>query len=135
MVNTNEIMLGNQFVVGKGYDWEEYVSVEEIFSSSVSLHSREFTTYSQTLEPIHITEEILQKNGFIKRSIVWLVSYEKEIGGFVVSFHNSSNTKGRDWYMHIDTKDRLSCGGVDVQYIHQAQNLANIVGFELTFEL
>ena len=128
-------MLGNQFLVGKGYDWEEYVSVEEIFGNSVSLHSREFTTYSQTLEPIHITEEILQKSGFIKRPIVLWVSYEKEIGGFFVSFHNSSNMEGRDWYMHIDTKDHMSCGSADVQYIHQAQNLANIVGFELTFEL
>lgn len=142
MVKTNELMLGNQLTIGKGYDWEENVAIDEIFENAVSLKGREFTTYITTLEPIPISEELLIKNGFNKNVLIEgydlfddFIEYEKYIDGFFVTFRQTSNTIDRDWYVHIDNCNRFTCGGCDVQYIHQVQNLANILGFSIEFEL
>lgn len=136
MVNSNEIMIGNQFTV------DEVVVVDEIFDGVVSLQGNEFTTFTSILEPIPISEEILLKNGFNKNILIEgdelfddFIEYEKQIDEFFISFRKTSNTIDRDWYIHIDNSDRTTCGGCDVQYIHQIQNMANILGFKIEFEL
>lgn len=137
MVNSDEIMIGNQFMVG-----EDVVVVDEIFDGVVSLQGNEFTTFTSILEAIPISEEILLKNGFNKNLLIDgyelyddFIEYEKQIDGFFISFRKTSNTIDRDWYIHIDNSDRATCGGCDVQYIHQIQNMANILGFKIEFEL
>lgn len=142
MMNTNDLMRGNKVIVGKGYDWEELVVIDEIFENAVSLKGREFTTYITTLEPIQISEELLIKNGFNKNVLIEgddffddLIEYEKYIDGFFVTFRQTSNTIDRDWHVHIDNCNRSTCCGCDVQYIHQVQNIANILGFSIEFEL
>lgn len=142
MVKTNELMLGNQLTIGKGSDWEENVAIDEIFVNSVGLKGREFTTYITTLEPIPISEELLIKNGFNKNVLIEgddfiddFIEYEKCIDGFFVTFRQTSNTIDRDWRVHIDNCNRSTCCGCDVQYIHQVQNIANILGFSIEFEL
>lgn len=137
MVNSDEIMIGNQFTVD-----ENVVVVDEIFDGVVSLQGNEFTTFTRILEPIPISEEILLKNGFDKNILIEgyelfddFIEYEKQIDGFFISFRKTSNTIDRDWYIHIDNSDRTTCGGCDVQYIHQIQNMANILGFKIEFEL
>ena len=139
MINTNELMRGNKAIIGKGRDWEEVVVVDEVFDGVVGLQGREFTTYASVLEPIPITEELLLKNGFIKndylREIVDIKEYEKQIDKCLVSFRDTSNTIGRDWYIHIDNRDCCSVGGCDVQYVNQAQNICTILGVKLDFKL
>lgn len=135
MINTNELMRGNKVIVGKGTDLEEIAIIDEIFDFVVSLQGREFTTLSVELEPIPITEDLLLKNGFIKgEPISNYYDYEKECCGYWLTFkHNVSNMPKRDWFLHIDSADRCSVGGCDVQYVHQAQNLCNILGFKMEF--
>lgn len=134
MLKSNEIMIGNQFLIGKGKDWEEYVVIDEIIGDSVSLQGREFTTYLSVLEPIPITKELLLKNGFIEYGISTQY-YEKEVGNFWITFkYDLSNTPNRDWFFHVDSDDRCSVASCDVQYVHQAQNLMNILGCKLEFK-
>lgn len=129
-------MIGNQFVVGKGTDYEEYVVVDEIMSGSVGLKGREFTTPIATLEPILITKKLLLENGFRFEKRGEYEDYYKEFGDFLLAFkYNISNTPKRDWYLHVDGSVRSSVGGCDVQYIHEAQNLMNILGMKIEFEL
>lgn len=138
MINTSELMRGNKVIVGKGSDWEEVVVIDEIFDSIVGLQGREFTTYSSVLEPITITEDLLLKNGFIKKLLIegneryddW-VEYEKDFNGYVVSMRHCSNTIERDWYVHVDNNYRCGVGGVDIEYVHQLQNFCTLCGFEI----
>lgn len=141
-MKTNELMLGNQLIIGKGSDWEENVVIDEIFVNSVGLKGREFTTYITTLEPIQITEEMLIKNGFYKKVLFEkndffgeVVEYEKSFCNFFVAFRKTDYDIDRTWYVHIDNSNLFTCCSCDVQYIHQVQNLANILGFSIEFEL
>ena len=141
-INTNELMRGNKVIVGKGSDWEEIVVVDEIFDGIVSLQGREFTTYASVLEPITITEELLLKNGFVKKVLIegneryddW-VTYKKEVNGYFLEIHHCSNSIERDWSIYVDNDHHCSIGGADIEYVHQLQNLCMLCGFEIDLNL
>lgn len=135
-------MIGNVFEIGKGREWHEVVTVDRILRNSVFLKGREFPTDIYLLEPIPITKDILLKNGFKRRVLLGkseyndeIADYEKEISGFFISFRDTSNTIDRDWFVHIDNCNRCTCGGCDVQYLHQVQNVANVLGFTIDFQV
>lgn len=142
MIDTKELMRGNKVIVGKGSDWEEIAIVDEIFDIAVSLQGREFTTFSTTLDPIPITEELLLKNGFNKELLIegmenyddW-VSYKKEVNGYFLDIRHCSNSIERDWYVHIDNDYRCGVGGMDVEYVHHLQNFCTICGFEIELKI
>lgn len=142
MIDTKELMRGNKVIVGKGSDWEEIAIVDEIFDNAVSLQGREFTTFSTTLYPIPITEELLLKNGFNKELLIegmenyddW-VSYKKQIDGYFLDIRHCSNSIERDWYVHIDNDYRCGVGGMDVEYVHQLQNTCRLAGFEVEIKV
>lgn len=137
-----ELMIGNQVIIGKGTDLQEYVVIDEILNGSVSLQGREFTTFIGSLDPIPITEELLAKNGFIKRLLIesneayddW-VEFYKEVDGYHLSIRHCSNTIERDWYVHIDNEYRCSVGRMDIEFVHQLQNTMNILGVKLHLKL
>lgn len=142
MIDTKELMRGNKVIVGKGSDWEEIAIVDEIFDNAVSLQGREFTTFSTTLDPIPITEELLLKNGFNKELLIegneryddW-VSYKKQIDGYFLDIRHCSNSIERDWYVHIDNDVHCSVGSMDIEYVHQLQNFCTLCGFKFEIEL
>ena len=142
MINTNELMRGNLMIVGKGTDWEQVCIIDEIMYNVVSLHGREFTTYSTSLDPIPITEDLLLKNGFTKKLLIegnekyddW-VEFEKDFGKFFLSIRHCSNSIERDWYVHIDNDYRCGVGGMDVEYVHQLQNVCRVAGYEIELKI
>ena len=142
MIDTNELMRGNLLIVGKGTDWEEIAIVDEIFDIAVSLQGREFTTFSTTLDPIPITEELLLKNGFNKELLIegmenyddW-VSYKKQIDSYFLDIRHCSNSIERDWSIHVDNEHHCSVGGVDVEYVHQLQNFCTLCGLEIELKI
>ena len=141
-INTNELMRGNKVIIGNGSDWEEIVVVDEIFNGIVGLQGREFTTYAISLDPITITEELLLKNGFTKKLLIegneqyddW-VEYEKDFGKLFLSIRHCSNSIERDWYVHIDNDYRCGVGGMDIEYVHQLQNVVKIAGYEMEIKV
>lgn len=142
MIDTKDLMRGNIAIIGKGMDWEEIVTIDEIFDNAVSLQGREFTTYVSLLDPIPITEELLLKNGFNKELLIegmenyddW-VSYKKQVNGCFLDIRHCSNSIERDWYVHIDNDYRCGVGGMDVEYVHQLQNTCRLAGFEVEIKV
>ena len=138
MLSTKELMIDNWLIVGKGTDWEEYVQVDEIFEHSVSLKMREFTTYITSLDPIEISEDFLIKNGFTKELLIegkemyddW-VEFKKFTNKHSLTIRHCSNTVHRDWFIHIDNDHYCSVGGMDIEYVHQLQNICTLAGFEI----
>lgn len=136
MLRNNEIMVGNWFIVGGGTDWEEKVQVDEIFDNSVGLRGREFTTYMLSLEPIPINSVFIEKNGFIKDSLIdsrncGYSIYNKHIGDFYVQVLHYDDSN--EWDVHIDDNHYMSLGGCTTKYVHQMQNFLNILGVDSTF--
>ena len=58
MIDTKELMRGNNVIIGKDSDWEEVVVIDEILDGIVGLQGRECTTYARLIDPITITEEL-----------------------------------------------------------------------------
>ena len=142
MIDTNELMRGNLMIVGKGTDWEQVCVIDEIMYNVVSLYGREFTTFATSLDPIPISEELLLKNGFNKELLIegmenyddW-VNYKKEVNGYFLDIRHCSNSIERDWYVHIDNDAHCSVGSMDIEYVHQLQNICTICGFEIDLKL
>lgn len=142
MIDTKELMRGNLMIVGKGTDWEQVCVIDEIMYNVVSLYGREFTTFATSLDPIPITEDLLLKNGFTKKLLIegnekyddW-VEFEKDFGKFFLSIRHCSNSIERDWYVHIDNDYRCGVGGMDIEYVHQLQNVVKIAGYEIEIKV
>lgn len=142
MIDTKELMRGNLMIVGKGTDLEQVCVIDEIMYNVVSLYGREFTTYATSLDPIPITEELLLENGFTKKLLIegnekyddW-VEFEKDFGKFFLSIRHCSNSIERDWYAHIDNDYRCGVGGMDIEYVHQLQNVVKVAGYEIELKI
>lgn len=104
-------------------------------SESTRLH------YARLFEvkPIPITEEWLMKNSFTKIGIAdnfGVEVYRKGLPDAIIEIKkNCSNTIGRDWFCHIDNETCQGVACADVQYIHQVQNLLNLVGVKSDFKV
>lgn len=82
----------------------------------------------EEVDPIPITEELLKELGFIieyeaviKKPFfkLWLCDkYPIEI----TYWGEETNSKGKEWVVHVDNPDCSSIGGVDVQYLHELES-------------
>lgn len=91
------------------------------------------------IEPIQITEEWLEKNGFKLNFDVMIASacevYELSNDEYNIEIRKESNTDSREYFCHIDNQDCQGIACADVQYIHQIQNLLNLVGVKSDFKV
>lgn len=90
------------------------------------------------IEPIQITEDWLIKNGFEKfyDEICEFSYYTKEVDGNYIDIKlDCSNIDENHVVCHVDNCDRCSIGCVDIQYVHQLQNLLNVLNIEMKVEL
>lgn len=82
------------------------------------------------VKPIPITREWLVKNGFEKRyeELLGYYYYTKEIKDclFCIAIRGLDDGYFR---CYLDNNSLHSYGYADIQYIHQLQNLLNILGF------
>lgn len=136
-MKANELQIGNLVFLGG-----QTVKVRSITRKKVGVlkdNERTRLHYARLfeVEPIPITEEWLMKNGFkqSKKLIVPFAIYEGEINYCNIELRKYSNTIGCDWSLHVDNQDLQSIANADVQYIHQIQNLLNLVGVKSDFKV
>ncbi len=120
-MNKNSLMLGNFL-----WDTEKnelYVISELPIKKEVEDH----LTY------IEITGETLIKYlGFEKDewySERMIDTYKLDLSKYhiSISYREYSNHPLKDWYLHIDNEDFETVGGMDVKYIHEIQNMLNMI--------
>lgn len=139
MVKSKEIMLGNWFFVGSGTDWEEKLQVDEVFENSVSFKGREFMTYITSIEPIPITKQILERNGFDEyvfaepKSCDYNIYTKYATDYFIHATHWYDDNEY--WDIQIDDINHCSLGGCTIKYIHQLQNFLNLCGLDLEIKV
>ena len=135
-------MIGNFVIIGKGTDFERISQIEEVYFNAVRLKGCESMSYVTSIEPIHLCENLLVKNGFKKELLCsgnesfddW-VEYNKFVDNHYLSIRHCSNSIGRDWFIHIDNDYHCSVGGMDIEYVHQLQNACRLFGIELDLNL
>lgn len=133
-------MIGN-WVIAPDEDTKELreVKVARIKEKDIIMDKYFNTIFLETIAPIPITGDFLKKNGFIHKCIIepdeyypeGLFEWEKEVQGNCVIFKTLSNKVDCDWCVHIDNCDRDSICNIDIQYVHQLQNVLNILGIEM----
>ena len=103
-------------------------SVVTIFNGGI------FTVDTEEVQPIHITEEFLIQNGFVAETIhadECVVNYYKlRLDNCKIVISDVSNIFGRDWTIHVDDAFRCSIASACVHYVHQMQNMLNILDIE-----
>lgn len=92
----------------------------------------------ELLEPIPITEELLAKNGFKHEydCICEYTYYIREIDDYFVEVKIGCSNMGDEYVnCHIDNCDRNSVANAAIQYVHQLQNLLNIMNIKFDIKL
>lgn len=97
---------------------------------------------AEEVDPIPITEELLKEMGFAKvfGSEIVMPTYFKLMlcGKYpieVTYWGDETNSKGKEWVVHVDNPDCSSIGGVEVQYLHELESFVYLcTGEELIKE-
>lgn len=122
-------------MIGNWYQW--YAEGKYYFFKVTEDTFMENKDTIASFEPIQITEEILEKNGFVKKEHVYPYPYyEYEFDNMVVgyAFPIGDNTSYKDNWIMVDSEsiysEHLPC-----KYVHQLQNFFRICGIEKDIEL
>ena len=91
------------------------------------------------IEPIPITKDILEKNGFKKRKYESMFCNNEQTEYInkdkTIIINGFSNTTGKDWNCHIDNDDMETIGCADIQYVHELQHLLRLCNIDKEIEL
>lgn len=109
----------------------------DFFTHGHNEHGAQYlTTYSQLtfgrdLEPIPLTEEFFEKNGFVLNNMFFPLykKYDSEDKRIIIT--DEANSGDGYWYVHIDNEDFDTIGACDVNYVHQFQQLLRLCGYEM----
>lgn len=131
-----ELQIGNIVLVDGEVVRISSVTKKKIGYPCSSNSGRQCYVPLREVQPILITEEWLFKNGAIMTSDEWCVVYTLELESFTIEFRKGvSNTLGRDYFVHIDNAGCQGVANADVQYIHQFQNLLNLMNIKFIVDL
>lgn len=133
MIPINELRIGNY--VNGDKDGISVVTSIERYKDRIGITPLTFNYYSftnQSISPIPLTREILEKCGWISNKICCYLDLNEDI---YLSFHKDGN-----FFLVIKNNDEDSdCEELftklNIKYLHQLQNLIySLVGEELTYK-
>lgn len=137
-MKANELMIGD--MVGYSSLTRMVTAINPPYF--IDLGNGERTTITNVciehLNPIPISEELLAKNGFKHEydCICEYTYYIREIDGYFVEIKIGCSNMGDEYVnCHIDNCDRNSVANADIRYLHQLQNLLNIMNIKFDIKL
>lgn len=92
--------------------------------------------WSYNIEPIPLTTEILEKNGFEREKLITLYNHYTGIDNRV-SLHDdfmSMNSRNM-WSVHIDTDDYRTIAHCELTYLHELQALLRICKIDFVWQV
>ena len=92
--------------------------------------------YNNKFEPIPLTPEILEKNGFEREKLITLYNHYTGIDNRV-SLHDdfmSMNSRNM-WSVHIDTDDYRTIAHCELTYLHELQALLRICKIDFVWQV
>lgn len=116
-------------------DWLLYKSdsLENAFPIQITreMFNKELVVWNDRFEPIPLTPEILEKNGFEKEGVIELYNLYAGIDHRVTihddkEYMNSNN----EWYVHVDSEDYCTIATCELTYVHELQHLLKLCGID-----
>lgn len=138
-MNINELMIGNYVkCVGCKDNIFQVISLFDGDLVTIQNSDDTFDCMLDRVQPIPITIEWLVKNGFEKRreDILDYYYYSKEIGNglYKILIQCSDSDAGVGYFtLYFNNNKCQTSGYADIQYIHQLQNLLNILNIKEEF--
>ena len=133
-MKANELMVGDR--VTHFYDGRNCVVTElREHKIAVSFIDADYKKkYSELLpemafEPIELTDEILEKNGFKCEEIIqphWV----SDDGRILLRNDESLINSNNKWSVHIDTEDMRTMGYFEITYVHELQHCLRFCNIE-----
>lgn len=131
-MKVNELMVGNLILSPSGKITKVFGVSEELFMVNHISDSCQGKTL-EDWNPIPITEEFLDRNGFKNR---YNIAYEREIDGYYIEIQLEYANMGDEYVnCHIDNCSRCTVASADIQYVHQLQNLLSIMDIKFDIKL
>ena len=127
-------MKADELMIG---DWVLYVGTPMRITGRL-IDDLEFNELNyierEGFEPIPITPEILEKNGFMKETdgewAIWNIGEEGTNSEFdSLYFQDFRKLYTRDWRFSFDLYGR-GHGGIHIQYVHELQHALRLYGIE-----
>lgn len=78
------------------------------------------------IEPIPITIEILEKNGFKLSSFGGEKEYISEDHRLLLDGSHELINSDNDWWVHVDTNDFRTIGSCEISYVHELQDFIRL---------
>ena len=87
-------------------------------------------------EPIPLTPEILEKNGFEREKLITFYNHYTGIDNRVTLNDDfmSMNSKNM-WSVHIDSEDYCTIANCELTYLHELQHLLNLCKIDFDWEI
>lgn len=129
----DELMIGNYVkCVGCKENIFQVISLFDGDLVTIQNSDDTFDCMLDRVKPIPITIDWLVKNGFEKEYEE--LCFSKEIDGYYIdiTFGIFNRCEGHI-VCHVDNNDRQTVGCADILYIHQLQNLLNILNIKEEF--
>lgn len=111
------------------------IKTTTVSENCVSYYSNKLELYitasSEDIEPIPLTPEILEKNGFEKDELIESYNHYCGMDNRVslnddFYYINSRNT----WYVHIDSEDYSTIANCELTYVHELQHLLKLCNID-----
>ena len=133
VMKANELMVGD-YLMHNGFPYR-VIQVDGIVRDGWMIENGE----EDCGEPIPITPEILEKNGFVANKHVYPYPYYEYINkedklkvGF--AFPQGNRTSYKDPWVYIDS-ERVFVEHLPCMFVHQLQHALRLCGIEKTIEL
>jgi len=126
-MNANELMVGDWIKMPNERGGDN-VQVENIYDKGCIASGRILLSYE--IQPIPLTQEILEKNGFGKSNNVSdIPPYDKDEEG---NMHYSYNDKFWGWWQPNGVLSSNALGFIELKYVHELQHVLRLCGIEKT---
>ena len=130
-MKATELMIGNIVEVNGVPQRIRQVSRRKVGYCPLGSPTRSYARVNE-INPIPITEELLVRNGFEKIPNIYR-DYRLQIKDYKIEVHFGSCAAGRVCYVTIEEPYGDQIAGNDISYLHQLQNLLNIMDIKLDF--
>lgn len=91
---------------------------------------------SESIKPIPLTAEILEKNGFVPFvRFKDMVLYKSADNRIEANNHEEMVNSFNKWSIHVDTENMMTMGYFEITYVHELQHALQLCGFEKKIEL
>ena len=141
-MKAKELMIGDWVDFNHFYEPEKKIvtrhCVTEVFECGlVGISNHQNPVHADHIEPIKITPEILEKNGFLaNRHIYPYPYYEYEVKEFRVgfAFPQGDKTSYKEPWVYIDS-ERVFAEHLPCVFVHQLQQILRLCGIEKEIKL